>query len=77
MDAKQKHPLWIWLSGRQMKQKDFAQKVNCSESHLSLVMQGERGPSYRLAGRIEEATGGDVSSLEMLEAAPETSRAAR
>lgn len=78
MDTKSNHPLASWLSGRpEMKQKDFAQKVKCSESHLSLVMQGERGLSLRLAGRIEEATGGDVTTAALLEAAPENSGAAR
>lgn len=38
----------------------FARKVQCSESHLSLVLKGVRGVSFGLAKRISEATGGEI-----------------
>lgn len=40
------------LSGRG-EQKRFAEKVGCSESHLSLVLKRSRRLSYDLAKRIE------------------------
>ena len=45
---------------KRMTQAQFAQKVGCSESHLSLVLKGERAVSLGLAKRISEATGGKV-----------------
>lgn len=70
------HPLAIWISGRTT-QAAFAKKVKCSSSHLSLVMKGERGLSLSLAGRIEEATNGEVGMPQLLEAAPTQMGAAR
>lgn len=49
----------------------FAKVVNCSPSHLNLVLKGERGVSLLLAKRISEATAGAVPMEAMvLEAAP-------
>jgi transcriptional regulator with XRE-family HTH domain len=41
-------------------QAKFAREVRCSESHLSLILKGERGISLGLAKRISEATGGEI-----------------
>lgn len=41
-------------------QAQFARDVGCSDSHLSLILKGERGVSLRLAKRISEATDGAV-----------------
>ncbi len=41
-------------------QAQFARDVGCSDSHLSLVIKGERGVSLGLAKRISEATRGVV-----------------
>jgi transcriptional regulator with XRE-family HTH domain len=38
-------------------QKEFAKKLGCSESHLSLVLSGERGLSYELATRLRDVAG--------------------
>jgi antitoxin component HigA of HigAB toxin-antitoxin module len=46
--------------GAQMK---FAREVQCSESHLSLVLNGKRGLSYPLATRIQGKTGIPVDEL--------------
>lgn len=46
--------------GAQMK---FAREVQCSESHLSLVLNGKRGLSYPLAQRIHGKTGIPVEEL--------------
>ena len=43
-----------------MTQAQFAKDVGCSESHLSLVLKGERGVSLGLAKRISEATAGAI-----------------
>jgi len=42
---------------------EFASAVGCSESHLSLILGGKRGPSLALAARIEALTGISASSL--------------
>lgn len=44
-------------------QKAFADAVGCSESHLSLILAGQRGVSWGLALRIERATGIPAPSL--------------
>lgn len=41
-------------------QAQFAREVGCSDSHLSLVLKGERGVSFGLAKRISEATRGEI-----------------
>lgn len=41
---------------QKMTQAEFARQVRCSDSHLSLVLKGERGMSFGLAKRISEAT---------------------
>ena len=41
-------------------QAKFARKIGCSESHLALVLQGNRGVSLKLAKRISDETGGAV-----------------
>jgi transcriptional regulator with XRE-family HTH domain len=38
----------------------FARGVNCSQTHLTLVLQGKRGVSVPLAKRMSAATGGTV-----------------
>lgn len=41
-------------------QAQFARAAECSESHLTLFLQGERNLSVRLAKRFSAATGGTV-----------------
>ncbi len=41
----------------------FAREVQCSESHLSLVLNGKRGLSYPLAHRINAKTGIAIADL--------------
>lgn len=38
-------------------QAQFARDIGCSDSHLSLILSGGRGPSLKLAQRIEELSG--------------------
>jgi transcriptional regulator with XRE-family HTH domain len=52
----------------------FAREVECSESHLSLVLNGKRGLSYALAQRISAKTGiamDDLMSPPLAPAGPE------
>lgn len=53
-------------------QAEFARRVRCSESHLSLVLKGDRGMSLRLAKRISAESGIPVEALphEKVELAP-------
>jgi transcriptional regulator with XRE-family HTH domain len=50
-----------YLDGK--KQADFAREVQCSESHLSLILRGERGMSFALAKRISAASGIPIKDL--------------
>ena len=46
--------------------KQFAAQVEISDAYLSHIIAGHRRPSPRLAQRIEEATDGQVTRLELL-----------
>lgn len=52
-----------WIDER-MTRSDFAKQVDCSESHLSLVLAEKRGASGQLATRIERATHGAFLAAE-------------
>jgi transcriptional regulator with XRE-family HTH domain len=41
-------------------QAEFARDVECSQTHLTLVLQGKRGVSISLAKRMSAATAGTV-----------------
>lgn len=57
-----KHPLAAWMENRpEISQAQLAANANCSEPHLSLVLQRKRGVSMNLAQRLSNATGGAVS----------------
>jgi Helix-turn-helix len=59
-----RHCLSIWMNGR-ISQTAFAEAARISSSHLSLVLSGERRPSYDSAKRMSEVTGGKIS-VEMI-----------
>lgn len=44
----------------------FAAMVGCKQPHVSLVCAGHRRPSPRLALKIERATHGHVTVMELL-----------
>ncbi|MBP7231352.1 MAG: helix-turn-helix domain-containing protein [Syntrophaceae bacterium] len=46
--------------------KKLAVKCKCSPEHMSYVLNKQRRPSPDLALRISEATGGEVSVMELL-----------
>lgn len=52
-------------------QTKMAREVNCSESHLSLVLRGKRNVSYGLAQRIHDKTGIPVEDLMAPPLAPD------
>lgn len=47
----------------EMTQAEFARRIQCSESHLSLILSGERGMSFRLAKRVSQETGIPIEDL--------------
>lgn len=49
---------------------EFARRIDCSESHLSLILQGKRGVSYDTARNIEKATGGDIAAISLMAEKP-------
>ena len=62
-----RHPLAIWMSARpEISQAKLAADADCSEPHLSLVLQRKRGVSMKLAKRLSVLTGGEVSVEEFL-----------
>jgi transcriptional regulator with XRE-family HTH domain len=54
----------------QTTQAEFARKVQCSDSHLSLILNGERGMSLALAKRISAASGVPIENLPQAVRAP-------
>ena len=49
-----------FLKREGLTQPQFAAKVGCSQTMISRLCQGRRGPGLRLATAIERATGGAV-----------------
>lgn len=61
------HPLASWMEDhKEMSQAKLADKCECSESHLSLVLAGQRGVSMKLAKRLSDATDGVVKVADFL-----------
>jgi len=61
------HPLAAWIDRHSdITQARLAADCRCSEGHLSLILKGERGVSMRLAKRLSDATGGEVSIEDFL-----------
>ena len=46
--------------------KDFAELIGTTKNYLNLLACGQRRPSPELALRIEQATGGAVTRMELL-----------
>ena len=56
-----------WLKAQpDRKQKDMAGRLSVSQEYLSYLANRHRRPSPDLALRIQEATGGEVTVLELL-----------
>lgn len=63
-----KHPLKAWLEKAPINRTKFAESVDCSLPHLTLVSQGKRGVSLGLALNIERETAGAVTAEQLLKA---------
>lgn len=62
-----RHPLAVWMDGHsEISQAKLAADAECSEPHLSLILQRKRGVSMKLAKRLSVLTGGAVSIEEFL-----------
>jgi len=62
---KKQHPLAKWASERG-DQRKLAKLAGCSESHISLILQGKRTPSLSMANKLSQATGKAVSINDMV-----------
>lgn len=60
------HPFMAWLAANNLRQIDAAKAVGCSKSHLSLVLDGKRGASLRLAKELSDYTGGAVEMEDFI-----------
>jgi len=55
-----------YLKARNLTQGKFAELVEISDAYMSRILRGERGISTRVAHRIEEVTGREVSLADLL-----------
>jgi DNA-binding transcriptional regulator YdaS (Cro superfamily) len=55
-----------YLTTEDLSQIALARRLGVSKSTITLLMQGARRPSPSLALRIEQATGGAVTRMELL-----------
>lgn len=64
------HSLARWI-GRRSTKRDFARRLECSESHLNNILAGRKQPSLRLADRIAQETNGrfGIATFRQMEAA--------
>jgi antitoxin component HigA of HigAB toxin-antitoxin module len=60
MVEKPLHPLAVWLEKQGLKQTELAEKIGCSEPHLSLILSRTRRASLPLAKKFSDFTGGKV-----------------
>jgi len=58
--------LRTYLFNNRLSVKEFAEKLHCSRTHMSAVMNGRLKPSIRLAASIERETNGEVKIKELL-----------
>ena len=55
-----------WLKMKNITQDLFAKALNIHYSTLSRIVTGSRKPSLKLAQKIEKATNGAVTKMELL-----------
>lgn len=60
------HPLAKWLEESGESRVGFAERIQISQAHLSLILSGKRGPSLGVAVRIENATGKRVKAVDLV-----------
>ncbi len=56
-----------YLFRKRMTTKEFAEKLEYSRTHLTLILNGKSRPSKRLAKDIERLTDGEVTVADLLE----------
>lgn len=49
-----------WLEKENMRPGKFAKLIPCSAPYPGMIMRGDAKPSYKMAVRIEQITGGEV-----------------
>jgi transcriptional regulator with XRE-family HTH domain len=63
---------YLWAlkkKNRHFKDKDFADKIGISPGYLSFLKIGIRIPSLKLALKIEKASNGELSAVELIKKA--------
>lgn len=60
------HPLAAWIDANTSRV-EFARAIKINKSHLSLILQGKRGMSLKVAARIEAETGGEFTAGRLLQ----------
>ncbi len=55
---------YLWRN--KITKQDFANQIGISRGHIHQLINGTRSPSAKLAKKIEEATGGEVTKEELL-----------
>lgn len=55
---------YLWKNRIELK--DFATKVGCHYSYISMIANNKRTPSLKLARKIEEVTNGQVKAKTMI-----------
>jgi transcriptional regulator with XRE-family HTH domain len=63
-----------YLTENKIKLTDFASKVGIQQPYVSLIKNGHNRPSPDVALRIEQATGGAVTVMELLFPSPQPPR---
>lgn len=58
--------LFEWKEKHNLSNIDMAEMFGMDQSYISHIKAGRRRPSPEMAKRIEEATGGKVTVLELL-----------
>ena len=56
-----------YLKSHNISQTDFSKSLGVSGSHISQIRKGTKNPSTKLAKKIEQATDGKVSVIELLD----------
>ena len=58
--------LKTYFQTTKMRQKQLAEETGCRQATISQIKTGKRRPSPDLALRIQQATGGQVTVMELL-----------
>lgn len=66
IDLKKRKPMELnkYLFEHQIYKQDFCKILNISGTHLSLISNHKRNPSFKLIKLIDKATGGKVTAKD-------------